>query len=290
MSSIAQYEALVATVETGSLAKAAQALNLTPSAVSKQLTALEQELGVVLLERRSRTLTLTESGEVFYRRCLEILAKIDSAEREAQATRDELSGDIRITMSPSLIHSPLPALLQSFSELYPEVRFQLRVNDAIEDLVTGRIDFALRIGKLADNRLVAIPLVELKPVFCASPSYIRRQGQPRTFEDLHQHHVMLPSMLNLSVLNRSLFGRGKALENVHTADDINMVLACTLSGLNISVLLEAMVSREVESGNLVRLFPDESISGKKLYLVHAKQGVLPKRLRLFKQFIKAEWQ
>lgn len=290
MSKVNQYEALVATVESGTLAKAAQTLNCSPSAISKQLTALENELGVTLLERSSRKVEVTDTGHQFYKRCKEILANIRQAEEEALTHRDEEAGKIVLSLTTVLTRSPLMAAIAEFSVRYPNIRFDLNMNDSFEDLVTERIDFAFRLGKLADNRLRAIPLFDTKPIFCASPAYIERHGKPAKLVDLQSHQVGILSTLNLgSLLGKMSEGKISSplpLDDYHMSNDINTLYTMIKNGICVGGLLDINVAEDLASGELIQLFPQKQFPGKKLYLVYAKQGVLPKKLRLFKEFIK----
>lgn len=290
MSHLVQYEALVASVETGSLAKAARLMNCSPSAISKQLTALETHLGVVLLERGNRSLQLTEAGQSFYLRCKVILGSIRKAEEEVRSHGDDVAGKIALTASATLTRSPLTSLLKSFSELYPKVRFDLRMTDEIDDLLNGRIDFALRLGKLADNRLRAVPLLEVRPVFCAAPSYLESFGKPRDLAQLREHRVGLLSTLNLAPATQKVTsGEIKELapaDHYDSTNDFNTLYEMTSKGLCIAGLLDINVAADLKNGTLVQLFPGKSFPAKRLYLVYARHS-LPKKLRFFKDHLKS---
>lgn len=290
MSSISQYKAFVATVENRSLTRAAKSLNLSPSAVSKQISVLEASVGVALLERTNRLIKVTESGSVFYRRCKDILADIRLAEEEVQTHRDKISGKIKLTVSTSLANTKFIDLLTDFSQQHPDIRFDLNMTDEIEDLVTEQIDFAFRLGKLADNRLRAIPLFEVRPVFCASPDYIKRFGMPNQLADLAQHHITLLSTLNLSIVLNAMFNKKTTqigMKDYHSTNDVNTIFQMVKKGLSIGALLNVSVEDELNQKKLIDLFPEKTLPGKRLYLVHAKQGALPKKLQLFKEYSKS---
>ena len=290
LATITQFEIFTATVDCGSLVKAARQLNLTPSAVSKQLSALENELGVMLLERRPWSLQITEPGHLFYQRCRQILAQVHDAKREVQDKRDDVSGQITLTVATPLVKSQLPQLLTQFNRLYPDIHFNLHVNDETEDLVTGRMDFAFRIGKkLADNRLHAIPLADTRPTFCASPEYIQNFGMPTSLSDLRRHQIALISSINLSPILNRIYGDTKQIRRCHITNDVNMIFSMMQSGLCISAALDIMIKTELEIGKLVNVFPDKLFPTKKLYLIYAKQGKLPKKIKLFKDYIKQQW-
>jgi DNA-binding transcriptional LysR family regulator len=290
MSKLMQYAAFVATVEHGTLAKAARQLNLSPSAISKQLTGLEQTLRVTLLDRSNRTLQPTDAGRAFHQRCKAILAEIRTAEAEALASRDALAGRIRLTLPVHLSRSSVPMLIAEFATLHPRLRFDLHMTDEVEDLIeTGR-DFAFRVGKLKDTRLRAVRLFEARPVFCAAPAYLERCGRPQRLADLQEHPRMLLSTLNLSAATQRLFGGKQRVpldtEQHHSTNDVNTLYQMVSSGLCIGALLDHMVSADIAAGRLVNLFPELELPGKPLYLQYARRGELPQRLQLFKDFIK----
>ncbi len=293
MSKLNEYESLIATVETGSLGRAAKQLNCSPSTISKQLSALETSLGVTLLERSNRTVEVTEAGRQFYTRCKEILAQIRDAESEVVTRRDRHEGKIALTITTPLARSPLMSLLAEFGGLHPNIRFDLQMTDELEDLVGGRLDFALRLGNLADNRLHAVPLLDVRPVFCASPDYLQLNGEPQQLSDLREHRIGLLSTVNLANALQNL-SNGKAklpksLDIYDTTNDNNTLYAMVREGLCVGALLDINVQHELQSGELVQLFPGKRFPGKRLYLVYAKQGVLPAKLKLFKDFIKAKF-
>ncbi len=243
-----------------------------------------------MLERSSRKVEVTDTGHQFYKRCKEILADIRQAEEEALTHRDEEAGKIVLSLTTVLTRSPLMAAIAEFSVRYPNIRFDLNMNDSFEDLVTERIDFAFRLGKLADNRLRAIPLFDTKPIFCASPAYIERHGKPAKLVDLQSHQVGILSTLNLgSLLGKMSEGKISSplpLDDYHMSNDINTLYTMIKNGICVGGLLDINVAEDLASGELIQLFPQKQFPGKKLYLVYAKQGVLPKKLRLFKEFIK----
>ena len=291
MSTYIQHQAFVTVVELQSLAKAARHLSLSPSAISKQLSALESDLGVTLLERTNRTVQVTAAGRAFYERCKSILAAVDAARREIVEAHSGLAGKIRLTAPAVLTHSSLFPALTEFTREHPEIRLDLHMSDEVEDLIAGRFDFALRLGTLRDNRLRAVGLLETHPVFCASPAYIEHHGRPERLADLQRHSMVLLSTLNLAhAMNRMFNRKGRRapnLEHFHSTNDINTVHRMVLDGLAIGTLLDCSVHRDLAAGRLIHLFAERQFPGKRLYLVYAKRGTLPKRLALFKDFIKA---
>ncbi|MCJ8299364.1 MAG: LysR family transcriptional regulator [Pseudomonadales bacterium] len=176
MSKLTQYQIFVTVVESGSIVQAALKLNYSAPAVSKQLTKLEQSLHVQLFHRSHKKLDITEAGKRFYPKCKNILSSISQAEDALLAEHDAVSGTIAITLSKALCRSIIFDLLASFTVKYPQVQFDIRFSDQLEDLHDENLDFAFRLGKIRDHsHMIAIPLIETQLLACATPKYIEQQ-------------------------------------------------------------------------------------------------------------------
>lgn len=183
-------------VEEGGFSRAAAALGISKSSVSKQLAALEDRLGTRLLNRTTRRLGLTEPGALLYERCQRILAELDEAEREAGSLQTRPAGTLRISAGVSFGHILLARELPGFLADYPELAVDLVVNDRRVDLVEEGYDLALRIGTLADSSLVARRLSPIRQIAVASEGYLTRHGEPGRPEDLAAHACIGYSYLN----------------------------------------------------------------------------------------------
>ena len=168
--------AFVRVVEKGSFAAAAQDLALTPSAVSKIVTRIEQRLGVQLLTRTTRRIALTPEGETYFRRCRDILAAIEAAEAEVASSGTSLQGHIRVSASTSVGRYQIAPILPAFLGRHPGIAIELDATDRQIDLIVENVDVALRTGQLADSSLVARKISEARRIICASPAYLERAG------------------------------------------------------------------------------------------------------------------
>lgn len=172
-------------VEAGSISAAARRLGGTPSALSQQLRLLERGLGLTLLQRSTRRLTLTEAGERYYPACAAMVAQARSAQAALERLRDEPEGELRITAPVGFG----PLLAQALQPLrpYPKLRLHLLLDDTPIDLLAARVDLALRAGPLADSSLVARHLGDLPRQLCAAPAYLSERGWPQHPDDLASH-------------------------------------------------------------------------------------------------------
>lgn len=185
----------VAVVEAGSFTAAADRLDVAKSVVSRRVSALEERLGVQLLRRTTRRLSLTESGAGFYERSLRLLADLEEAESAVAQEHGELRGQLRIALPLSFGLRHMPEPIAAFSKQHPRVDFDLDLNDRRVDLIEEGMDFAVRIGHLRDSTLIARKLFDAHTVICASPDYLATNGTPAHPDELSDHTCMVYSNL-----------------------------------------------------------------------------------------------
>lgn len=190
MDKLTEMQTLVAVVELGSFVKAADALSVSKAAVSRHLGQLEARLGVRLLHRTTRRLSLSEEGEVFYARCKTLLAEIDEAEAEVTERGGVAVGQVRINapLTFGILH--LAELWGAFKAMHPRVSLEVTLADRVVDLVEEGYDLAVRIGQLAGSSLIARKLATTRLVLCASPQYLAHAGTPDHPDELTKHAVL----------------------------------------------------------------------------------------------------
>ena len=181
---------LVQVVDTGSFVAAADALDLSKAAVSRHVAELEARLGVRLLHRTTRRLSLTEEGEVFTQRCRELLAGLEAAETEVSAHGGEAIGLLRVNAPVSFGIQHLAGVWPAFQALHPRVSFDVTLSDRVADIVEEGFDLAIRITQLHSSSLVARRLASTRMVLCASPAYLQHHGTPVHPSELAQHQVL----------------------------------------------------------------------------------------------------
>jgi DNA-binding transcriptional LysR family regulator len=257
----------VRAIDSGSFSAAARQLGLTPSAVSKVVSRLETRLGVRLLHRTTRHLSLTAEGDHFFERAQRILAEIEEAELEAASARLSPRGLLRLHSGSAMGLHQLTAVLPEFCSRYPEVDLELTVNERRVDAarldIEDGADLVLRPGSLegmaGDTQLIARTLCDLERVICAAPAYIERRGMPRTPDDLAQHDCV--RLLEYADLSRWPFDSAGGLRTIliggrHAANNAETVLQMGLAGLGIIRLVDVMVEAHLASGRLVAVLAD----------------------------------
>jgi DNA-binding transcriptional LysR family regulator len=260
-SASAEMNAFVRVAERGSFAAAAADLGLTPSALSKLVTRIEDRLGVRLLTRTTRKLALTAEGELFVARSRDILASIEAAEAEVTAASERPRGHLRISVGTAVAKQILGPALPVFLGRYPDITVELHVSDRQVDLVAEQIDVAIRSGALGDSTLVARKVGEATRVICASPLYLEKHGTPRAPSDLLQHNCLtLPGPAWSQWPFHSHEGINRlAVSGTFTSDNADLLLDMALAGLGVARLADFMVARALRDVALVRLLVDSHV-------------------------------
>jgi DNA-binding transcriptional LysR family regulator len=258
MDATGDMRAFVNVVEQQSFAAAAQLLGLSPSAVSKLVTRLEDRLGVQLLHRTTRRLSLSSEGEVFFARARQILADVEDAEAEVARSRGAPRGLLRINTSNGFgIHQLAPALPE-FIARYPEVKLELAITDRIIDLAADPADVTIRAGQIGDVTAAARKIANFERVMCAAPSYLAKYGTLRTPADLARHTCIV---ISSQAPHRWPFRSGGGVEHVELAqvivlDNSEAALQLALNGGGIIRLGDMVVAEPVARGLLVPLLAD----------------------------------
>jgi DNA-binding transcriptional LysR family regulator len=245
--------------ERGSFAGAAEDVSLSPSAVAKLITRLEQRLGVRLINRTTRRLALTAEGETYLDRVREILGAIEAAESEITSARGSPRGHLRVHTFPVIAAHELAPALPEFVARYPHITFDFMVTNRSVDLVGENVDVSLRIGPLEDSGLVARKIVDLSRLVCASPDYLARHGRPVKPADLARHACLTLSR-NPGSGTWPFRVNGKLtrieVKGPVSADSADMLLQLAIGGAGILRLSEHVVARSIHDGLLEPLLQD----------------------------------
>jgi DNA-binding transcriptional LysR family regulator len=302
-----ELAAFVRAVDSGSFSAAARQLGLTPSAISKVVSRLESRLGVRLIHRTTRRLSLTAEGDHFFRRAQRILAEIEEAELEAASARLSPRGMLRLHCGTAMGLHQLTPILPEFCSRYPEVDLELTVNERRIDLARLDIDEGADIvlrpggveGMVGDTQVIARTLCDLERVICASPSYLERHGVPRTPDDLMQHNCL--RLLEYADLARWPFNSAEGVRTIevrgqHTANNAETVLQMALAGLGIIRLVDVMLGADLSSGRLVPVLTEHHhVDPVPLHILMPRdKHRLPKVTAmvdfLFEKFASAPWR
>lgn len=268
---------LIAVVEHGSLSAAARALRMPVTTISRRLSDLETLLGVRLLTRTTRKLTLTEAGSAFVSSARRIVAQVEEAEREAAGEYRTPRGDLVLTAPVLFGRLFVLPLVADFLAQFAEINVHLLLSDRNVQLVDDHVDMAVRIGELPDSSLVATRVGSMRTVYCGSPHLVGGRKMPRTPDELKCFpFVGVDSTMSIAP------GVGVAPRlTVSTAE-----AACdaAMRGVGIARLLHYQVAEAVAAGKLRILLADQEPAPLPIHLVHAARGHLPLKMRSFIDF------
>src|SRR5215831_363095 len=270
MTSMATF---VKVVESGGFSAAARALSISPSMVTAHVQALEERLGIRLLNRSTRRVSLTEVGHAYYERCLQILAEMEDADRIAQALQSTLRGTLRLNTSIAI--PPLLApVIAEFVALYPEVSINLTMTDRMIDLVEEGFDLAVRNMAVPDSSLIVRRVATYRFVVCGAPGYLAARGTPRRPSDLVQHNCLVYSQSGWG--NEWRFDGPEGEQSVDATGNLransdNALRLAAVHGQGLALAPSFLLIDEIKAGRLVPLL------GEFLQTEHAINAIYPHR-------------
>ncbi|MFU2327094.1 LysR family transcriptional regulator [Pseudomonas sp. NFX98] len=288
----------VKVVEAGSMTAAASECEMSTTMVGNHLKALEQRLGVRLLNRTTRRQRLTEFGSAYYQRCLEVLGLVADSERLAEQALDEPSGNLRITAPLTFGTERLAPALSEFSLQNPRVKLDVVLTNRRPDLLENGLDVAFRLGALEPSNLIARPLIDYTLTMCASPEYLARRGTPQTPEDLRHHDCLsfaYPAGDDWQSVQKEwrLAGPdGEVSVGVSGPMLINSSAGlhqAALTGMGIVMMPDALVEQDLRDGKLLALMPDFCPPSRPMHLVYAQDRYRLPKLRRFVDFAVQKW-
>jgi len=301
MDKLLAMQTFVRVVETGSFSAVARETNTTQSAISKQVAGLERALGVQLLARTTRSLSLTEAGDRYFEQARRLVSEVAEAEAQLRAEEQQLQGWLRIAASGAFGRLKLFPLVQRFLALHPGVRIDLRLADGFIDLVEEGVDMAVRIGELADSSMIARRIGTTRRGLIASRDYLRKLPEGRTVprrpEDLLQHSCIVYSELATRNAWSFIAGPGADAEtgSVHTirangnlqTNASEVVRAAVLAGHGVGYAPVFLFEQELASGELTSLLSDWTVQDLPLHLVSPPHRRHSAKVRAFGDFVVA---
>jgi len=276
-------------VEQGSFARAADRLSISTSACSRLVADLEAHLETRLLNRTTRRLSLTESGQGFYERCVQLLADLDDAERAATESTASPRGTLRLTTSINFGVRHVSPAIGEFLLKYPAVKFDVSLSDRIVDLVEEGYDLAIRIGSAGGETVVARKLGEARMVACASPAYLKAHGAPKTPEDLARHSCLTYEYMPVRNVwpFRGKDGREHAIRVTGPLHSNNgdLLAAAAVAGVGIAYEPEFILGPDVKAGRLLPILTSYTAPLGPIYAVYPSRRYLTAKVRTFVDFL-----
>ena len=290
MDRLKQIESFVAVSTKGSLTAAATAEGVAPAVIGRRIDALEERLGVKLLVRTTRRISLTHEGSAFLEDAQRLLVDLANAEASVSAGGLQASGHLRITAPAGFGRRHVAPLVPRFVGLYPEVSLSLNLSDRLVDLVNEGFDCAVRVGDLPDSSLVSVRLADNRRLCVASPAYLQRRGRPTRPEDITRHDCLTLSSEASQTRGWAFMSDGQlAYVRPPTrldCSDGQVLHAWCLEGLGLAWRSWWEVEADVRAGRLVSVLDDHAAPPNGIYAVFAQRKHLPLRLRLWIDFVK----
>ncbi len=278
-------------VESGSFSAVARELGMIQPTVSKQMTALEEKLGVRLLNRTTRRLSMTDAGREYYERCQRILDEVQEMETEVAGLQNRPSGTLRVNTPVAFGNVHMLPLTLAFRRKYPGVAIDLSLDDRYVDLVQEGIDVAIRFGELGDSQLVARHVGSSASVCVASPAYLSVHGTPKTPSELREHECITYSYL---FSNEWPFDGPDGLQSIKVHGDFRAnsgmtIRSAALEGAGIASIPAFLIREDIETGRLVQLLSQFAPAPIRISAVYPSARLLSRKVKLFVDFIQQEF-
>lgn len=280
----------VAVAEQKGFSNAARKLNCSTSHISRQINKLEQRLGVNLVARTTRLVSLTNAGEVYYQKCRDLVYGLQQADEEVGSEQFQLNGTLRVSAAGTFAEKQVAPALMEFARQHPELNVMINFDSRLINFVDEGFDFAIRTGKLKDSGLIATKLVNRSLMAAASPDYIAQYGAPKAPEQLKNHQCII----NNDIWNFEQNGEVKSLRvnAKFQSNNANVLVDACLRGLGIAYLPKSNFTADIDAGSLQPVLQPFWYKGINSWIVYQNRQYLPMRARLAIQFLQdyfAHW-
>lgn len=276
-------------VELEGFTAAAKSLGVSTAAVSKNISNLENHLGVQLLTRTTRRLVTTETGLEYYHHCVKILEELKAADQNAMAASESPRGRLKINAPMSFGIQHLAPIITQFLEQYEHIEIDLELNDRVVSLFDGKYDVGIRIGKpLLDSSMIARRLSPIERRLCGSPEYFRKFGAPKSPKDLAHHQCLVYSLSSSPGLWDFKGPRGEEQFTVNGRYRVNNSLALReslLAGLGLTLTPTFLIDDDLRKGRLISVMEDWAPEPLSLFVVYSQVRHVPPKVRLFVDFV-----
>jgi DNA-binding transcriptional LysR family regulator len=291
MDKLKQIEAFVDVVEKGSLARAALEQHITPVMLGRRIDALEKRLGVKLMHRTTRHLTLTEQGSVFLDHCRKLLGELDAAERIVSEGRHKATGHLIVSAPAAFGRKHVAPHAPAFVAANPEVQVSFNLTDHVIDLVREGYDVGIRIGGVIDPNFVAVKLATNRRVVCGTPAYFERHGIPRTLDDLARHNCLAFNLQGGQQSGWHFQKNGKPvtvrIDGNLDCNDGELLHRWACEGLGPAWRSTWEIQSQLASGELITVLDEYALPSYDITAVYLQQRHLPAKVRLFIDALKS---
>ena len=285
MDKLTQIEAFVDVAEKGSLARAALGQYITPVMLGRRIDALEKRLGVKLMHRTTRHLTLTEQGTLYLDHCRKLLADLGHADRMVSEGRHRATGHLIVSAPAAFGRKHVAPHAAGFVRAHPDVQISFNLTDRVVDLVRDGYDVGIRIGGVIDPSFVAVKLASNRRVVCGTPDYFERNGIPRTLDDLTQHNCLAFNLQGGQQRGWYFQDHGKQVtvraDGNLNCNDGELLHRWATEGLGLAWRSSWEIQSQLASGELITVLDDYALPQYDIVAVYPQQRHLPAKVRFF---------
>ena len=285
---IDEREVFLAVVRNQGFTAAAKKLNTTPAAVSRRIKALEERLGIRLLQRTTRKVHLTSAGESYFINLQRLMHELHCVEDELSEATGKLSGKLKIAAPVSFGQRRLSRVIAQFARAYPAIAVTLDLEDQESDIINEDIDVAVRISHLLDSTLIARPISPIPKYICASPDYIDKMGEPKSITDLLNHRCLHYSVISEREEWRFNTVKGEqnlSIKPTYCSNNGDVLAEMACEGLGITILPSFLVEDHLSSGKLVRVLENSELTPLTLSLVYPSRRHLSARVKTLVDYL-----
>lgn len=287
MDRLTAMQVFVEVASSGSFSATADKLDMSRAMVTRYVGELERWLGARLLQRTTRSVTLTDAGESCVRRGQQMLALMENVEEETASRSDTLRGQLRITCSMSLAYAQMAAAVVDFLKLHPQLKIDLNASEGALNLVEARVDLAIRISAEPDPMLIGRVLAPCASVLVASPAYLAEQSVPQTPAELGRHRCLSYANFGKSVwqLSRGDEHTQVSVASHFSANEATALLRAALAGGGIALQPTYLANPHLQDGSLQAVLPDWKVPDLAIYALYPSRKHLPPAVRAFLDFL-----
>lgn len=286
MTAISDLDIFARVARTGNMSAAGREMGLSPAVVSKRVSLLEDRLGARLFQRTTRHLTLTETGEGYFKRVVDILSLVEEAEDFVSRRNTKPRGHLKITAPTAFSRLHVAPHLPDFLNRYPEIDIDFQITDNFVDIIRENFDIAIRIGQLEDSSLVAKKLATEDRVLCAAPSYIEAFDEPKTLDDLEMHNCLSAGALDVWRLEGPEGARQFRAKGNIRSNSGELIREAVFAGIGISLLSTWDIGPALKKGELRMVLPQyRGMSTDAIYAVYPSRDFMPSKVHVFIEFL-----
>ena len=292
---LGSMQVFISVADSGSFSESARRLGLSQPSISRQVNNLEEHLGVRLLQRTTRSLSLTEAGQIYYEKARQIQQDVEEAGQSITGFKETPSGTLKISAPYTWTETKITPYLGKFLKQYPDLKIDIECNDSFQDMIEERLDLVIRVGVLKDSSFIAVPFGKIRMVMIATPEYLQQHGTPKTATDLQNHNCILFEDHKHVILTDAKCTQELTIAGNVAANTVPVMISAVLQNMGITILPDLLINHLLNSGEVVEIMPDVNIEIKDLpidqvFALYSNRKHLPAKVRAFLDFFKPRFK